>query len=137
MVRRAAPFLYAALLAAFFASYYIDVRSAPPNTIVDYNVVVILLVLPTLLAGVLIGRWWAIALPLVAFPIAALMLVIGTLDDRYVDVAADRGGVLGLDWFGVSALVCAFTVPAAAFGAGLRVLGGVWERKWFARHANR
>jgi hypothetical protein len=115
--------IYTALTAWFFASYYIDVRGAPPDTIVDATPALYLLALAGLVAGLLIGRWWVLALPLIAFPVAALMLVTGALDDRYSEVAADRGGVSGIDWFGIAALVCAFAVPAAAVGAGMRALG--------------
>jgi hypothetical protein len=91
----------------------------------------------TVVPGLLIGRWWGVVLPLVAFPASALMMVIAAFDDGYSDIASDRGGVVGLDWFGVAALVCFYAVPAAAFGAGLRAWGRMWEGRWEARRARR
>ncbi len=133
IVRLAAAVLYAALVGAVFIGYYVDVRDAPPSTLVDYTPAVLYLAMASLLLGILSGRWWAIPMPLIAFLMAAVLVVIGTLDDRYSKVAPDRGGVVGLDWFGVAALFCVYAVPAAAFGVGLRALGGHWEQKWLAR----
>src|SRR5215218_3087685 len=130
MSRLAASLLYAALVGAFFVGYYVDVRRAPPHAIVDYTPAVVLLAVVTVVPGLLIGRWWAVGLPLVAFPAAALMMVIAAFYDGYSDIASERGGVVGLDWFGVAALVCFYAVPAAAFGAGLRAWGRMWERRW-------
>jgi hypothetical protein len=133
IVRLAAAVLYAALVGAVFIGYYVDVRGAPPSTIVDYTPAVFYLAMAGLLLGILSGRWWAIPMPLISFFMAAVLLVIGTLDERYSKVAPDRGGVVGLDWFGVAALFCVYAVAAAAFGVGLRALGGHWEQKWLAR----
>jgi hypothetical protein len=125
-----AALLYVALLGAFFVDYYLAVRRAGTDEIVDYTPVVILLALVGLIVGVLIGRWWAVALPLTTFAFAAVMAVVGVLDDRYSAVAPDRGGVVGFDWFGVAALVCVYALPAVAIGVGLHILGDVKARRW-------
>jgi len=104
-----------------FGGYYVDVRRAPTSPLVDYTPTVLYVAIASLLLGVLAGRWWAIVMPLVAFVVAPILLLIGTLDDRYSAVAPDRGGVLGPEWFGVAALYCVYAVPAAAFGVGLHV----------------
>jgi hypothetical protein len=129
MIRLVGSLVHAASVGAFFAGYYLTVRSAPPDTIVDFTSIILLLAPISLVSGAFIGRWWAIVLPLIAFPMAALMVVIGAVDDRYSRVAADRGGAVGVEWFAVAALVCAFAVPAAAFGAGLRAWGAARRRR--------
>jgi hypothetical protein len=132
-VRFAAALLYAALVGAMLSGYYVDVRAAPPNTLVDYTPTVFYLALASLVLGVLVGHWWTIAIPFFAFPVATALLVIGTLDEQYSAIAPDRGGVVGVDWFGVAALYCVYAVPAAAFGVGLRAVGSRCEQKWLTR----
>ena len=110
---------YAGLVGWHFLSYYLDVRSAPADTIIDYTFAFILFGPISFLTGLLIARWWAVILPLVAFPFTAMMLVVAEFDDRYAQLARDRGGELGAEWLGLAALFCYFAVPGAALGAGL------------------
>lgn len=118
MRRPVVALVYAGLMGWHFASYYLDVRSAPPDTIIDYNAATILFGPISLLAALVIARWWAVALPLTAFPFALAMLIAGEFDERYARVAEDRGGVVGVDWFGVAAALCYFGIPGALLGAG-------------------
>ena len=119
MLRAAVAVAYVALVALFFVGYYTDVRSAPPDTIVDYTILVIWLGLISFVPGLLIGRWWSALLPLAAFPIAAVMLVVAEFDESYSRIASDRGGEVGRGWFGVAFLLCTFALPSAFIGAGL------------------
>jgi hypothetical protein len=129
-VHRLAAALYVALLGASFVDYYVRVRGAAPDETVDYTPVVILLALAGLILGLLIGRWWVTALPLATFPFAAVMGLVASLDDRYRALAPDRGGAVGLDWFGVAALVSLYAVPAVAVGVGLHTAAGAIKPEW-------
>ena len=124
---------YAALIGGFFIAFYAEVRAAPPDTIVDATSLVVLLGLVSPAFGILVGRPWAIALPLAAFPVAAVMAVIGAVDDRYGDVARDRGGEVGAGWFGIATLVCFYAVPGIAIGVGLFGLGRRLEMRLNAK----
>jgi hypothetical protein len=129
-VRRLAAALYVALLGASFVDYYATVRGAAPDETVDYTPVLILLSLVGWALGLLIGRWWATALPLATFPFAAVMGLVASLDDRYRAVAPDRGGAVGLDWFGVAALVSLYAVPAVVLGVGLHTAAVAIQPAW-------
>ena len=119
MLRAAVAVTYVALVALFFVGYYTAVRSAPPDTIVDYTPVVVWLGFISFVPGLLIGRWWSALLPLMAVPFAAVMLVVCEVDESYSSVASDRGGEVGTGWFGVAFLLCTFALPSALIGAGL------------------
>ena len=123
MLRAATAVVYVALVTLFFAGYYGTVRAAPPDTIVDYTAMTITVGVVSFVPALLIGRWWALLLPLVSFPIAAAMVIIGHTDNAYSAVAADRGGAVGADWFFVAFILCTFAVPAAFLGVAVaRVL---------------
>jgi hypothetical protein len=118
------------LLGAFFVDYYLVVRGGAPDETVDYTSVVILLAVAGLILGLLVGRWWAAALPLATFPLGAAMAVVPSLDDRYRAVAPDRGGAVGLDWLGFAALVCLYAVPAVVVGVGMHVSAAAIKPEW-------
>jgi hypothetical protein len=118
------------LLGAFFVDYYLAVRGGAPDEIVDYTSVVILLAVAGLILGLLVGRWWAAALPLATFPFGAAMAVVASLDDRYRAVAPERGGAVGLDWFGIAALVSLYAVPAVTLGVGLHAAAVAIKPEW-------
>ena len=126
MLPAIAALAYTALMGLHFVGYYTDVRSAPPDTIVDYTIATMLFAPLGLVLGALIGRWRAALLPLTSLVFAAAMLVASELDDRYAAVAEDRGGVVGFDWFGVAGVVCSFAIPG--------VLAGVSARKLLRRY---
>jgi hypothetical protein len=118
-LRLLAALAYVALLVLLFVSYYREVRGAPPGTIVDYTVAAFWIGVLSFVPALVIGRWWATLIPLVSFPIAAVLLVVGELDEDYAAIAEDRGGPLGAEWFAAAFILCMFAVPAAFLGAGI------------------
>ena len=129
-MRGVAAALYVALLCASFVDYYFVVRGAARDEIVDYTPVLIVLAFGAFTLGLLAGRWWVLALPFATFPFAGAMAVVAALDEQYRATAPDRGGVAGLDWFGVAALICLYAVPAASIGVGLHVFAAATQPSW-------
>jgi hypothetical protein len=118
-LRALAALVYVAVLVLLFVGYYREVRSAPPGTIVDYTIAAFWIGVFAFLPALVISRWWGALLPLVSFPIAAVLLVVGELDEDYAAIAEDRGGPLGAEWFEAAFILCMFAVPAALLGAGI------------------
>ena len=121
--------VYVAAAALFFADYYRMVRAARVGEMVDFTAAVIWLAVLALPVAMIIGRLWAIAMPLAVFPIAVVGWVISSFDETYSADATERGGVLGADWLGLAALIAVYAIPAAALGVGLREVGRRLERR--------
>jgi len=115
---------YCAAVVAFFAGYYVSVWGGAPQTSVDWTTPLLALGFLSLLVGIVLERWWAPFLPLVALPAALSLFALASVDDRYRRAAPASGAPIGVrGWGGFAATALAASVPALALGSLLVAIG--------------
>ena len=118
--------LYVALLGLLVGSAYEVERSPEPNVVVDWFGALFLLGLLTFIVGVVIGRWWALLLPLIAFQFAVLAIFVAALDTGYT---GERSEILTV----ATIFILFFGIPSMVAGVGFWKLGALAIRALFRR----
>ena len=120
---------YCAAVVAFFAGYYLSVRGGTPQTSVDWTTPLLALGFLSLLVGIVLERWWAPFLPLVALPAALSLFALASVDDRYRHIAPASGAPIGVrGWGGFASVPLAASIPALIIGFFLVAIGRSLER---------
>lgn len=115
----AAAIAYVAAVVGVMTTYYVDVRTAQADEVVDWNAVLLMFVPLGLFLGLMTRRAWALLVPLAGVFIGFLTAGLAIVDETYARKAAQTGGPEGGEWINIGIVIAMFSLPAVAVTVGL------------------